>query len=66
MSTGRLVLVREVPDEASLVVVADSGLPLASSFVPRYPLVGRGLTNGNYAIAKNHQNSEMKPWSIWL
>ena len=45
VSQGRLVLVGEVPEVASLAVVVDHDLPLASGFVPVYPLVAGALTN---------------------
>ena len=52
MNLNRLALIGEVPEGASLAVVVDPGLPLASGFVTVYPLVAGGLTNDNYIYNK--------------
>ncbi len=64
VNPARLVLIGEVPEGASLVVVVDPSPPLASGFVPVYPLVAGGLTNDNYNEV-NAQISEIRPWLVY-
>ena len=61
VSSGRLVLIGEVPDGALLAVALNLGLPLASCSVPVYPLVAGGLTNDEYNESEA-QISEKRPW----
>ena len=63
---SRLVLIGKDPEVVFLAIVLDRGQPLAIGVAPGYPLVGGDLTKDSCAIAKTHQNSEMKPWAIWL
>ena len=66
VSQGRLVLISEAAKGALLAVVPDMCQPLAIGFVPTYPLVVGDLTNDNHYNEVNDQNSEMKPFSVWL